>query len=355
MLFAVWGLSVGCTNKGSVEIGERPVVELRGAGSTFAQPIITRWAEEYQKQHPEVLIRYEGVGSGEGENRFLAEEADFGGTDAGLTVDQLGSIARGGVQVPITAGIIVLAYNPEGLPAELNIPREVYADVFLGKDIRWNDPRLAAANVGQQLPEKPIAAVVRRDRSGTTYAFTNHLAAISEEWRERFANPQSTASDELGVKQVDWPAGPLEASGNSGVAGLVKSTPYSLGYVQYGVARNLRLPMAALQNKAGNYIQAAGTSGLETLLNAELPPSMLGYFPDPAGEYSYPIVTFTWLLVYQQYSDEQKSREVNRFVQWCLTRGQDYSEEAGNVRLAPHIIRAAQKALAAEPVSDEQL
>jgi phosphate transport system substrate-binding protein len=332
---------VGCS--GQPQPAE--VTTITGAGSTFAQPIIWKWSEEYGKRNPGVRIVYDGVGSGGGEAKFLAEEVDFGGTDAGLKSDKLASVARGAVQVPITAGIIALAYNPEGLPEDLRLPRDVYADIFLGKGMKWSDERIQQANPGTELPDKDVAVVVRQDSSGTTFAFTNHLASVSQEWREKFKNPQASGDLDLGVKLVDWPGAAMQANGNSGVAGMIKRIPYSIGYVQYGAAREVDLPMAMLENKAGNFVQAAGTSGLETLLNAQLPPDLLGYFPDPEGEYSYPIVTFTWVLIFQEYPEESKTRQVKDFVRWCLTRGQDYSEAAGNVRLAPHVIRAAEKAL----------
>ncbi len=339
-LLALGGLA-GCSKQ-----SERvEPVTITGAGSTFAQPVIWKWIEEYSDHNPEVRIIYDGVGSGGGEAKFLAEEVDFGATDAGLKEDKLASITRGAVQIPITAGIIVLAYNPQGLPKDLKLSREVYADAFFGKGIKWNDPRIQQDNPDAELPDKEIAIVVRHDSSGTTFAFTNHLAAISPQWRERFGNEQAVGDLDLGVKLVDWPGPAMQVNGNSGVAGVIERTPFSIGYVQYGAARELGLPMAVVENKAGNFVKPAGTSGLETLLNAELRPDLLGYFPDPNGEYSYPIVTFTWLLVYQKYPDEGKARHLKDFVEWCLMNGQDYSEAAGNVRLAPHVIRAAEKSL----------
>ncbi|MFZ5828573.1 MAG: phosphate ABC transporter substrate-binding protein PstS [Planctomycetota bacterium] len=322
-----------------------PTTAIEGAGSTFAAPLIDTWGKEYHKRNPQVAIAYEGVGSGEGEKRFLEGVVDFGATDAGLPSDALNAVSGGAIQVPITAGIVVLAYNPRGLPANLRLPRAVYADVFLGKTVRWNDERIQKANPGKSLPNEEIALVVRLDDSGTTYAMTNHLAAISPQWRETFGNKDPRGESDLGVQNLDWPGRTMRVAGNSGVAGRIKQTPYSLGYVQYGAAREVDLGMAALENKAGNYVEPSGTSGLETLLNALMPPDLLAYFPDPDGEYSYPIVTFTWTLLRKQYSDTSRTETIKGFVHWCLTRGQDFSEAAGNVRLAPHVVRAAEKAL----------
>lgn len=318
---------------------------LSGAGSTFAAPIIKKWTEEYARRHPEVRIDYKAVGSGEGERRFLAGEVDFAGTDAGIEPEVLNAASRGAIQIPVTAGIIVLAYNPNGLPRDLKLPRALYTDLFLGKPLQWDDPRIQAANPGATLPGVSITVVVRQDSSGTTFALTNHLAAVSATWRERFGNRAPKGPDDLGVKTLDWPGTVLPAPGNEGVAGLIKRTPYSIGYVQYGAARDVGLEMAWLQNKAGTFVQPTGTSGLETLLNVKLPPDMLGYFPDPEGEYSYPIVTFTWLLLRGSYRDVGQAQAVRDFSRWALAGGQDYSEAAGNTRLAPHVIRDGQKAL----------
>jgi phosphate transport system substrate-binding protein len=345
--YACWLALVGVVAMAGCSARPEPsnVTTISGGGSTFAEPIIKKWAEEYHKRHPQVQIVYEGVGSGEGERGFLAEKFDFGATDEGLRADQVAAVPRGAVQVPVTAGIVVLAYHPQGLPTDLRLARDVYADIFLGKGVQWNDPRIQAANPGTQLPAKDIVVVVRQDSSGTTFALTNHLAAASPEWRERFGSRNAEGDLDLGVKTLNWPGGPLRAPGNSGVAGMVKRTPYSIGYIQYGAARELDLPMAVLENRAGNFVQAAGTSGLETLLHADLPPDLRGYFPDPDGEYSYPIVTFVWVLAFQSYPKPSKGRHVKDFLQWCLTRGQDYCESVGNVRLAPHVIRAAEEAL----------
>jgi phosphate transport system substrate-binding protein len=319
--------------------------KIKGAGSSFAFLAFQKWIEEFRKEYPEIAIRYDSVGSGKGESYFLANEVDFGATDAGLSDERLAEVKRGALQVPITAGSVVVAYNPEGLPKDLKLPRDVLADIFLGKVTKWNDDRIEAANPGKSLPSVTIGVVVRQDKSGTTYAVTNHLAAISKEWRDKYGSKKAESKDDLGVENVDWSGPVISASQNEGVAGAIRRTPYSVGYVQYGAARQARLGMAALQNKKGNYILPTGSSGLETLLNAKLPPNLRAYFPDPEGEFSYPIVTFTWALVYKHYDDAEKAAAVKEFLSWCLTKGQDYAEAAGNVRLAPHICRAGLKAL----------
>ncbi|EMI53081.1 phosphate ABC transporter substrate-binding protein PstS [Rhodopirellula sallentina] len=341
LIFACLVLISGCSN----EELNTPQSTLQGSGSTFAEIIVQKWATEYERRNEAIEVVYEGIGSGGGEKEFLAGKTDFGATDAGVTQDVIDSVDGGAIQVPITAGVIVLAYNPEGLPKNLQLPREVYADVFLGKEVRWNDAHIQKANPDQDLPNEVIQPVVRLDSSGTTWAFTNHLSSISDEWREEHGNPKATGDTDLGVKTLNWSGQNLKGDGNSGVAGLVQRTPYTIGYVQYGAARDVNLPMASLENQAGSFVAPGGTSGLETLLNAKLPSNLVGYFPDPEGEHSYPIVTFTWMLLRQKYADSEKAQQVKDFVQWCLTSGQDYSEASGNVRLAPHVIRSAEDQL----------
>ncbi|QEG39112.1 phosphate ABC transporter substrate-binding protein PstS [Roseimaritima ulvae] len=341
-LFAlVVAFTSGCADSHSGAKG----LTVTGGGSTFAAPLIAKWADEYYQRNPDFSVEYAAVGSGDGEEGFLNGTEDFGATDAGLSTADLAQAEGGALQVPITAGIIVLAYNPDGLPADLKLPRAVYVDAFLGKGTRWNDPRIAEANPGQSLPDEPIKIVVREDSSGTTFAFTNHLANLSQEWADAYGSSEATSDLDRGVKDLHWPDNASRCGGNSGVAVKIKQTQYSLGYVQYGAARDANISMAALENKAGNYVPPTGTSGLETLLNAELTDGLRAYIPDPEGEYSYPIVTFTWLLLRKEYEDETKTAQIKAFAEWCLNQGQDYAEAAGNVRLAPHVVRAAEAEL----------
>jgi phosphate transport system substrate-binding protein len=296
-------------------------------------------------EEPAIAVRYDSVGSGKGTTEFLKSIVDFGASDAGLSDQKAASVSGGALQIPITAGSVVVAYNPQGLPKDLKLSRSVLADIFLGKVTRWDDERIRKANPEAKLPQQGISVVVRHDPSGTTFAFTNHLAAISDGWREKSGNRKAEMATDLGVLDLQWPGNSVRALGNGGVAAEIQRTPYSLGYVQYGVARKSKLALAALENKAGNFVRPTGTSGLETLLNANLPPNLRAYFPDPEGQFSYPIVTFTWVLIRKHHDDRAKAQALKDFVTWCLTRGQDFSEAAGNIRLAPHIVRDGLQAL----------
>ena len=234
------------------------------------------------------------------------------------------------------AGSIILAYNLDGLGGDLKLSRDVYVDICLGKITTWDDPRLKAINPHVRLPHDTIALVVRQDSSGTTYAFTNHLSAMGAKWRDQ--GP--------GVGRViAWPSHPMLAPGNEGVAGRIKNSKGAIGYVEYGFAQRAGLPMAWLENKAGQFIQPRGDSGTATLLKVEMPENLRIFFPDPDGKDSYPIVTFSWLLLYKHYDDQPKAAALKQYIKWCLTEGQAFNDALGYIRLAPQVIARAMTAV----------
>ena len=292
--------------------------------------------EAYQKQRPKVIVNYEANGSGEGTKQFLAGVVDFGASDAALSDEEIATVKTGAQLVPIMAGSIVLAYNLDGLSKPLKLSRAVYADIFLGKITAWDDPRIQQSNPGLKLPRQDIALVVRQDGSGTTYAFTNHLSAISTEWRER--GP--------GVGRViARPRPTMAVPGNEGVAGRIKLSKGALGYVEYGIAQRGNLAMAWLENKAGEFVQPHGGSGLASLLNIRMPENLRVFEPDPEGEDSYPIVTYSWVLLYKTYDNPDKAAAVKEYVAWCLTDGQAFNESLGFVRLPPQVVSRAVRAV----------
>jgi phosphate transport system substrate-binding protein len=212
----------------------------------------------------------------------------------------------------------------------------VYVDIFEGKIKTWDYPRIKQINLDLKLPRDDIVIAVRQDSSGTTYAFTNHLSAISEEWRDRGPGTGSL---------IDWPGHAMAARGNEGVAGRIKMSRGALGYVEYSIAKRAGLSMAWLENKAGGFIQPHGGSGLATLMNTELPDNLRVFLPDPEGRDSYPIVTYSWLLLYKKYDDPQKAFALKQYVKWCLTEGQEFNEFLGFVRLPPPVVARATHAV----------
>jgi phosphate transport system substrate-binding protein len=308
----------------------KPEVQISGAGATFPAPLYQKWIEEYLRNHSDKAIFYEPMGSGEGTRRFLKQEVDFGASDAALTDEEMAKVERGVKLIPATAGIIVIAYNLKGLNGTLKLPREVYVDIFSGTITSWNDPRLRQANPGLNLPSTNIILVTRLESSGTTFALTNHLSAVSKAWRDR--GP--------GVgKLVKWPVNTMSARGNEGVAGRIKISDGSIGYIEYGYAQRAGLALAWLENKAGRFIEPSPSNGQAALTNAEgdMPANLRMFIPDPPGETSYPLITYTWMLVYGSYSDEKKGALVKDFVKWGIGAGQGYSEVLGYCSLPSKI------------------
>jgi phosphate transport system substrate-binding protein len=233
--------------------------------------------------------------------------------------------------------MVVLAYNLPGVRGALKLSREVYADIFLRKIVKWNDPQIQALNPDLKLPNRSIVIAARQDRSGTTFALANHLNAISPEWQR---------GPGVGYA-IDWSGRAMLARGNEGVAGLVKMSEGALGYMEYGFAERLQLPMAQLQNKAGRYVAPSGSSGQAALASGvrQMPDNLRLYLPDPEGEDSYPVVSLTWLLLYERYPDPQKSAALKRFVTWGLSLGQSYGPELGYIALPADVTSRSRAAL----------
>jgi phosphate transport system substrate-binding protein len=312
---------------------------LRGAGATFPAPLYKKWIGAYRKVDPMTSIAYADVGSGEGAKRFLDDAVDFGASDAALTDEQIAVARNGAVLVPATAGMVVLTYNLPGLNGPLKLSRGTYVALLAGKIPKWNDARIQSTNLGLNLPDREIVLVGRQDSSGTTYALTNHLGAVSPQWRDR--GP--------GVgKLVEWPAGTMLVRGNEGVAARVKLSLGAVGYVEYSYAKHLGLPVAQLENKAGRFV-APGDGVGEATLAANLgrvPANLRVFLPDPEGADAYPIVTFSWLLLRQHYADPTRAEAVKRFVTWGLDQGQSYGPELGFIRLPPEMATLGKAAVA---------
>jgi phosphate transport system substrate-binding protein len=243
---AAGALILSCSNNPAESTPPPGSIQLRGADATFPAPLYDKWLEMYLKRHPEVQMSYDAVGSGDGPNLFMTGAVDYGASDAALKDGEIAQVDRGVQLVPVVAGSIVLAYNLESLGGDLKLKRDVYTDIFLGKITTWNDPRIQATNPGLNLPGDNIAIAVRSDSSGTTFAFTNHLSAISPEWRDR--------SPGAG-RVIDWPGNAMAARGKEGVAGRIQQSQGSIGYVAYGTAQRAGLRMAWLENKTGQFIQ----------------------------------------------------------------------------------------------------
>lgn len=313
-------------------------IVLNGAGATFPAPLYRKWIAAYRNVNPAVVLDYKAVGSGEGVKRFLADSVDFAASDAALSDEQIAAAPQGAVLVPVTAGLIALVYNLPGLNGPLQLRRDTYAALLMGRIPRWNDARIQATNPGLNLPDREIVLVARLDSSGTTYALTNHLSAASTQWRDRGPGTGKT---------VGWAAGTMLVRGNEGVAARVKMTAGSIGYVEFGFAKHLGLPVAHLENKEGRYVAPADGVGEATLAAnvARIPVNLRIFIPDPDGADAYPIVSFSWLLLKERYTDQVKAQALKRFVNWGLQEGQQMSSELGFIRLPSDVVTRSQAAL----------
>ena len=316
-------------------------VLLQGAGATFPSPLYQKWFAAYQHAHLQTVITYGAVGSGEGIRRFIGlnvpndDKVDFGASDAALQDNEISQVPDGVVMVPVTAGGVVLGYNLPGVTQDLKLSRKAYAGIFLGEVKNWNDPLIAAANPGVKLPKLTIVTVVRQDASGTTFAFTKHLDAISEKWRS--LHGASTL--------VDWPENAMRAKGNEGVAGLLQQSVGGLAYVGSEFAHKYGLRAALLENKDGMFVEPNEESIRAALASAQMPENLRVYAPDPSGPEAYPIATFTWILLRKNYADPAKAKAIRDLFAWGLGDGQHYASGLGYVPLPPEVVEKAQAAL----------
>ncbi|HEY9644960.1 MAG TPA: phosphate ABC transporter substrate-binding protein PstS [Chroococcidiopsis sp.] len=294
---------------------------LSGAGASFPAPLYQRWFSEFNKQQSGVQISYQSVGSGAGVEQYLAGTVDFGASDAPLTDEEKQSFkAKYGadpIQVPMTGGAVVLAYNLPGVQ-DLKVSREAFCGIVQGTVTRWNDPAIAQANTGATLPDQPIGWVHRSDGSGTTFIFSSHIAAACPNW---------TAGS---GKSVEWPVG-AGAKGNEGVTAQIQQTEGSIGYVEYAYAHENELSMAELENKAGKYIAPSPESAALAFEGEEVPADFALSVPDPSGEGAYPIAGLTWLLLYPKYADTAKLEALKAVIDWSLAGGKTFAQELGYV------------------------
>lgn len=290
-------------------------VALTGAGATFPYPIYKQWFADYAAKTG-VKINYQSIGSGGGIKQLSEGTVDFGASDSPMTDAELAK-AKGGpvLHIPMVLGAVVVTYNVPNVAQPLKLTGPVLGDIFLGRIKKWNDARIAQLNAGVTLPNTDILPVRRSDGSGTTFIFTDYLSAVSPAWAQ---GPGKG-------KEVNWPAG-MGAKGNEGVAGMVKQTPGSIGYVELAYAKQNRLAFASMQNASGAFVApsiesvTAAASGAMAALgaNSDYRVSVV----NAPGADAYPISSLTWLLVYQRQPDATKGRHLVDFIRWALTDGQ---------------------------------
>jgi phosphate transport system substrate-binding protein len=317
-------------------------ITINGAGATFPFPLIDTWRVDYQTVKPDVSINYQSIGSGGGVKQFTAKTVDFGATDAPLT-PQEAEAAPGAVHIPETIGSVVAAYNVHSLPEKgLKLTGEVLGEIFLGKITKWNDPKIQSLNPDKTLPGDDIVTVHRSDGSGTTFVWTDYLSNVSSAWHDQVGKGKS----------VQWPVG-IGAPGNEGVANAIKGTANTIGYIELTYALTTNTPFAFIENKEGNFVEPSLESTKEAVqvVSESLPKGDESWanvtIVNPPGNGSYPIASFSYLLLYKELStdpgmDEAKAKAMVDFVSWAIIDGQKAAETLNYVPLPENVVKLNQ-------------
>jgi phosphate transport system substrate-binding protein len=311
-------------------------VLVTGAGATFPAPMYSKWFDQYHKLFPNIEINYQSVGSGGGVRQISEGTVDFGASDMPMTDEQIKAAKSKILHFPTVLGAVVPAYNLPGVTQELNFSPEAIAGIFLGKITKWSDPELKKANAGVNLPDKDIIVVHRSDASGTTFVWVDFLGKVSPEWKSK-----------VGVNSaVNWPVG-LGGKGNEGVAGLIKQTPNSLGYVELVYAVQNKMGYGKVRNSSGTFTKAdlasvtAAAAGAAKAMPADFRVSIT----NAPGKDAYPISSFTWLLIPSKIQDPAKKKVIKEFMQWMLADGQNMVEALTFAKLPKEVVAMEQKAL----------
>jgi phosphate transport system substrate-binding protein len=332
ILLAVFGLA------GALLAGN--ALTITGAGASFPYPMYSKWFDEYHKKDTNIEINYQSIGSGGGIKQVTEGTVDFGASDMPMNDDQLKAFQdkRGFaiLHFPTVLGAVVPTYNIPGVTTDLNFTPEALSGIFLGKITKWNDPAIASANKGVNLPGNDIVVVHRSDGSGTSYIWTDYLSKISDEWKSKVNKGAS----------VNWPVG-LGGKGNEGVAGLVKQTANAVGYVELIYAIQNKMPYGTVKNSSGAFIKAdlAGVTAAAAGAAKNMPDDFRVSITDAPGKTAYPISSFTWLIIPSKFSDAAKRDAIKGFVKWMVADGQNYAESLSYAKLPKEVVAKEVKAL----------
>ena len=323
-------------------VGQPDDITLQGSGATFPAPLYKRWFLDYYRQNPQVRVNYSAIGSGAGIRQFTSGLVSFGASDAGMSKEEIAKLpdSYGGVLLlPMTAGLVALAYNVPTVAQPIRLSRSAYVKIFLREISNWKDEEIAKTNPGVKLPDQKITVVTRADSSGTTYAFTSHMAAIAKTLNVKWAPGVN--------KSVRWKES-IAAQGNDGVAALVQLTPGAIGYIEFGFAKLSGLPMAALENQSRQFVlpDEEGETGEKALEGAEVPEDLQIKVPDPKSREAYPIVTYTWILTRKHYEDKRQAEALNALWRYCLEESQQkIARQLGYVHMPPSLVERLQTKL----------
>ncbi len=310
---------------------------INGAGATFPYPIYSKWFSEYSRVDSNVHINYQSIGSGGGIRQVSEGTVDFGATDGPMSDDQIKAAKVRTMHIPTVLGAVVPVYNIPGFHGDLNFSADVIADIYLGKITKWNDGRLGRDNPGANLPDKPILPVYRSDGSGTTYIFTDFLSKVSPEFQSRVGKSTS----------VKWPTG-IGQKGNEGVAGMVRQSPYSFGYVELIYAVQNKMPFGSVRNASGKFVKAStqGVTDAAAAAAKTMPADFRVSITNAAGPTSYPISSFTWLLIPVHSTDPAKAKALQGFLNWMLDHGEGEASELSYAPLPKPVQDSVRRAIA---------
>jgi len=309
---------------------------INGAGATFPYPLYSKWFTEYAKVDPSAKFNYQSIGSGGGIKQITAQTVDFGASDKFLSDAELAAAPGKLIHIPTVMGAVVVTYNIPGVAKGLKLAPELLSEIYLGKITKWDDPKLVAANKGIKLPNQPIIVVHRSDGSGTTSIFTDYLSSVSPEWSQKVGKGAS----------VKWPVG-LGGKGNEGVAGQIKTTKYTIGYVELAYAVENKLPYASLKNRSGAFVEPSikSTSAAAAGAAKSMPADYRISLVNQPGKDAYPVVGFTWLLVYEQQKDAAKGKKLVEFLNWQLKQGQKMAAPLLYAPLPANVAKMVEKTI----------
>ena len=305
--------------------------KLTAAGATFPYPIYSKWFSEYSAAHPGVEINYQSIGSGGGIRQVTTGLVDFGASDMPMTDEALAGSKVKLIHIPTVLGAVVPVFNVPGVN-DLKFSGDVLADIFLGKISNWNDARIAKDNPGAKLPDLKIIIVHRSDGSGTSFIWTDYLSKVSKEWA---SGPGKGSSP-------SWPVG-VGGKGNEGVAGLVRQLPGALGYVELIYALQNKISFGDVKNAAGNFVRASIEGVTEAAANVkQMPADYRISITNAAGANSYPISSFTYLLIPVHAADPAKGKVIKDLLSWIVKSGES---EVSSLSYAPLPSNVAEKVL----------
>ena len=300
---------------------------LNGAGATFPNPMYQKWFSEYHKAHPDIQFNYQSIGSGGGIRQVLAQTVDFGASDGPMTDEQLAQAKTKILHIPTVMGAVVPAYNVPGVSSELKFTPEALAGIFLGKITTWNDPAIAKANPGVNLPNQTIIVIHRSDGSGTTYIFTDYLSKVSSDWQN---GPGKGTS-------VKWPVG-LGGKGNEGVAGMIRQMQGGIGYIELIYAVQNKIDYGSVKNASGTFVKASLDSVTAAAASAKsMPADFRVSITNAPGKDAYPISSFTWLLIPEKSKEANKGKILADFLTWMVDDGQKMTAELSYAPLPENV------------------